>query len=411
MLLKVASASLISRKLTVTLTTLAIAVSVFVMLGVEHIRSEARQSFSKTVSGVDLIIGARTGPVNLLLYSVFHIGSASNNISWHSYQTLAKHPLVSWHIPLSLGDSHKGYRVLGTSKNYFKYFKYGQKQSLTFAQGQAFDHDFDAVIGAEIADKLGYQLNDEIKISHGVAAISFHHHDNKPFKITGILKATGTPVDQTVHVNLQAIENIHQDTPDTDSSHHDSHDHANDIKVTPDFITAFMVGLKSKAATFVVQQQVNNFSDEALLAIIPGVALTELWQMMNTVEKTLALISALVVIASLLGMITLLLASMKERMHEIAVLRAIGAHASFIFLLIELEALLITSLGILLGIILLNGTLLASQSWISSHYGLFIDANIFDTTLLTYSAGILMVAAFLALAPALLAYRHSRQIT
>ncbi|MCW8853654.1 MAG: ABC transporter permease [Gammaproteobacteria bacterium] len=404
MLFKVALASLLNRKLTALLTTLTIAVSVFVLLGVEHIRVEARQSFSKTVSGVDLIVGARTGQINLLLYSVFHIGSATNNVAWSSYQKLVQHPQVAWHVPVSLGDSHKGYRVMGTSDDYFKYFKYAKKQSLEFAKGQVFDDVYDAVIGAEVANKLGYQLNDDIEVSHGVAKISFKKHDDHPFKVVGILKPTGTPVDQSIMVNLKAIEVIHQEKTHAQDQHAD---HEDEDRLVPKFISAFMLGLKSRAATFIVQRDINNFSDEALLAIIPGVALSELWQMMGVLEKILALIAMLVLVASLLGMITMLLASMKERSREIAVLRAIGAHASFIFLMVELEALLMTLTGVVLGSVLLTVTLLLSQGWISSEYGLFIDVNLFSETALYYFSGILIMAGLLALIPALMAYRSS----
>ena len=404
MLFKVALASLLNRKLTALLTTLTIAVSVFVLLGVEHIRVEARQSFSKTVSGVDLIVGARTGQINLLLYSIFHMGSATNNVSWSSYQKLAQHPQVAWHVPVSLGDSHKGYRVVGTSDDYFKYFKYGKKQSLAFAKGQAFDDVYDAVMGAEVANKLGYQLNDDIEVSHGVAEISFKKHDDHPFKVVGILKPTGTPVDRSIMVNLKAIEVIHQDKTHAQDHHAD---HEDEDELVPKFISAFMLGLKSRVATFIVQRDINNFSDEALLAIIPGVALSELWQMMGMLEKILALIAMLVLVASLLGMITMLLASMKERSREIAVLRAIGAHASFIFLMVELEALLMTFTGVVLGSVVLSISLLLSQGWISSEYGLFIDVNLFSATSLYYFSGILIIAGLLALLPALMAYRSS----
>ncbi|MDH5766373.1 MAG: ABC transporter permease [Gammaproteobacteria bacterium] len=403
MILKVALASLLNRKLTVLLTTLTIAVSVFVLLGVEHIRLEARQSFTKTVSGVDLIVGPRTGQINLLLYSVFRIGSPSNNISWQSYQAIASHPHVAWHIPVILGDSHKGYRVTGTTEAYFEKFKYGKKQSLQFAAGNRFQDVYQAVIGADLAKQLGYGLNDEIELSHGVAEISFKKHDDHPFKITGILQATGTPVDQAILVNLESIEAIHQEET---ISRHDEHDHDHD-EVMPEKITAFMLGLKSRATTFIVQRVVNDFAAEPLLAIIPGVALSELWQMMSMLEKILTLIALLVLLASLLGMVTMLLSSMFQRSREIAVLRAIGAHASFIFLLVEIEALLMTLMGVVIGSVLLVLSLLFSQDWISTQYGLFIDINIFNETALMYFAAIFVISSVLALLPGVVAYRYS----
>ena len=114
MLIKLALKSLHDRKDSIVLSIIAMTVSVFVLLGVEHIRHQTKESFANTVSGVDIIVGARTSSLNLLLYSVFKIGSASNNISWQSFEKVASNPQVKWAVPISLGDSHKGFRVLGT---------------------------------------------------------------------------------------------------------------------------------------------------------------------------------------------------------------------------------------------------------------------------------------------------------
>ena len=157
-LLRLTLRSLWNRRASLLLTLLAIALSVSLLLGVEYIRKEAKSSFLSTISGTDLVVGARSGPVQLLLYSVFRIGNATNNIGWQSYQDIAANPLVAWTIPISLGDSHQGFRVLGTNQDYFRHYQYGNKQSLQFAQGQAFSAVFEAVLGAEVAHKLGYKL-------------------------------------------------------------------------------------------------------------------------------------------------------------------------------------------------------------------------------------------------------------
>ena len=147
MFLKLALKSLLNRKGSVVLTIMAMTVSVFVLLAVEHVRSQARENFAKTVSGVDLIVGARTGSLNLLLYSVFHIGSPTNNISWDAFEEIASNPQVKWAVPITLGDSHKGYRVMGTTKDYFEFFSYGNRHNLKFAQGGEFNQVFDVVLG------------------------------------------------------------------------------------------------------------------------------------------------------------------------------------------------------------------------------------------------------------------------
>ena len=206
--------SLLNRKGTALVTVFAIAVSVALLIGVERIRGEARTSFANTISGTDLIVGARSGPINLLLYSVFRIGNATNNISWESYERWASNPQVSWTIPLSLGDSHRGFRVLGTTGAYFEHYRFARDRGLSFAAGGPFESELDAVVGADVARELGYAVGDEIVVSHGIGATSFVHHDDKPFTVTGILAKTGTPVDRTVHVSLAGIDAMHEGWPD-----------------------------------------------------------------------------------------------------------------------------------------------------------------------------------------------------
>ena len=210
-ILRLALQSLRNRALTAFLTVLAIAFSVMLVLGVERVRTGARQSFADTISGTDLIVGARSGSIQLLLYSVFRIGNSTNNITWATYTDIAKRPEVAWIVPISLGDSHRGFRVLGTTPEYFERYKYRHGQPLKFTAGKPFSDLFDAVLGADVASALGYHVGDPIIVAHGLGTVSFVEHDDKPFKVSGILAKTGTPVDRTVHVSLEAIEAIHVD--------------------------------------------------------------------------------------------------------------------------------------------------------------------------------------------------------
>lgn len=395
MLLELAWRSLWNRRGSVLLTLLSITLSVFTVIGVEHIRSQARESFSRTISGVDLVVGARTSQLNLLLYSVFRIGNASNGVSWPTYAALAADKRVAWSIPLSLGDSHRGYRVLGTTSAYFTHFRYGAQTPLELREGQVFGEDDEVVLGATVAARLGYHLGDELVLAHGLGEVSFSNHDDAPFTVTGILAATGTPVDQTLHISLHSMETIHASLQNA-TAH-----------TEPESITAFLVGLKSRAAVFGLQREINDLAAEPLTAILPGVALAELWSTMAAAEAVLSAISALVLLASLLGMATLLLSSMKERTREIALYRAVGAHASTILLLIELECLLITCMGMAAGFLLVWAGLLAGQDWLSEHYGLVINTFPLNGTIATYLAVILVGAVVLAGIPAVTAYRSS----
>lgn len=409
MLAKIAWRSLRSRQFTALLTLLSVAISTFVLLGVEHIRFEAKESFSKTVSGVDLIVGARTGQLNLLLYSVFRIGNPTNNISWHSYRQFADDPKVAWTIPISLGDSHRGFRVVGTTCDFFERFRYGENAQLDFSEGRAFAKVFDVVLGANIAKKLNYRLHDNIALAHGLGQVSFSMHDDRPFTVTGILRPTGTPVDQALYVSLQGMEAIHLNwrdgvkipgRPITD-------DDIGKRDLTPKNITAFMVGLQSKMATFQVQRQINQHAKEPLLAILPGVTLMELWEMMRAMENTLQLISYLVLFSALLGLSTMLLSSIRERQREIAVMRAIGASSLFIFLIIQIEALLIVSAAIILAVFLLTVGIHFSKTYLAENFGIFINYLAINDPIITLLAIIVVSTFLLGLIPALSAYRMS----
>ncbi|MAW34204.1 MAG: peptide ABC transporter permease [Proteobacteria bacterium] len=410
MFIKLALQSLINRKGSVVMTILAMTVSIFVLLGVEHVRHQAKESFTNTVSGTDLIVGARTGSVNLLLYSVFRVGTPTNNITWDSFQRISSSRNVEWAIPISLGDSHKGYRVIGTNHDYFKYFSYGNKRSLTFLEGKPFEKMLDVVLGFDVATKLGYKLGDKIVVAHGVSKTSFSLHDDRPFTVVGILEPTGTPVDQSLHVSLQGIEAIHIDWKQGVKIRGSTLTIEQIEKMTlePKTITAFMVGLKSRIATFRVQRAINNYNKEPLMAILPGVALSELWQMMGILENTLRLVSALVLVAALLGLSAMLLASIRERQQEIRLLRVVGAPPFFLFLLIELEAILISLTSIFLGAIMLYFCLELVRDLLISHFGLHITSNIFSNSSPIFLIFVIFATLLAAAVPSFTAYKSGK---
>ena len=370
--------SLLNRRFTALLTLLSIAFSVTLLIGVERLRGEVREGFTNTVSGTDLIVGARGGQINLLLYAVFRIGNATNNISWESYQAITNLPKVAWTIPLSLGDSHRGFRVLGTTPAYFEHYRYARDRGLTLAQGEPFADLYDAVLGSEVARTLGYRLGDPIVIAHGTGDVSFARHADKPFRVAGILAPTGTPVDRTVHVSLTAIEAIHVGwesgaaAPGRSPDAEQTRALAATGALTPKAITAVLVGLKSRIATFQVQRAVNDYPEEPLLAILPGVALADLWSLIGIGERALLAVSAAVVVVGLFGMLTALLTSLNERRREMAILRSVGARPAHVLALILGEAVFLTLIGALLGVALLYGVLLLGGPLITDRLGLVI---------------------------------------
>ncbi len=401
--------SIFNRKTTALLTIFSIAISVMLLLGVERIKDKAKTSFANTISSTDLIVGARSGSIQLLLYSVFRIGNATNNVTWKSYRDIATQSNVSWTVPLSLGDSHRGFRVLGTNNDYFKYYRYGDKRSLTFLSGVPFDDLFDTVIGSDVAASLDYKLGDPIVVAHGLGQEGFSKHDDKPFRIAGILHKTGTPVDRTVHISLRAIEAIHIDWKSGARipGKTISADEVRKKELRPRAITAFLIGLKSRLATFSMQRSINKYREEPLLAILPGAALQELWSLMGTAETALSLISVFVVVSGLLGMLTMLLASLKERRREMAILRSVGARPAHIFGLFLFESTILTAIGILTGLVLLFAMLIISQPIINSQFGVFISLSMLTMREVTIISLIILAGTIIGTVPAYQAYRQS----
>jgi putative ABC transport system permease protein len=467
-LIKVAYASLRYRIGGVGLTIASVTLSVFVLLSVEHIRQEARNGFASTVSGVDLIVGARTGEINLLLLSIFRVGNATANVSWGAVEEISEQKSISWVVPISLGDSHRTFRVVGTTAEFFSRYKYAQKKPLSFSQGGEFDALQDVVLGARAAVKLSYVLGDSLVLSHGVADTSFLHHEDLPFSVSGILERTGTPVDNAIFVSLNAIEAMHSEDRESENRQrlhegHESHaaheesevhegheghesdpmhkgeeshwaheeggahevhdaqegdsDHPNHKGEESDnyhdhraigSVTAILVGLDSPISTLVVQRWINEYSEEALLGILPGVALTQLWALLGNIEAVLLGISILVFVSSLLGLNAMLLASMRERRREIEILRSIGAPSLFIWGLLIIESLLIITIGVVLAIFGLLLAISLANDVLANELGISLSAQILNTSNLSAIGLIYLTGLAMTLVPAWRAYSVSR---
>ena len=382
--------SLWNRRGTAALTVFAIAVSVALLLGVQMLRSSAKEAFAGTISGTDLVVGPRTGPVNLLLYSVFHIGEPAANVSWATYRLVAGHRDVAWTVPLVLGDSHRGFRVVGTDAGFYSHYRYAGGQPLRTADGTWWKAAHEAVLGHEVARTLGYRTGDRIVVAHGLGAGSFVQHEESPVRVSGILGPTGTPVDRAVFVDLATLEALHGPAGAVGE---------------PDAITAFLVGMKSRDTTLVMQRALNEYRGEALQAVIPGVALAELWRVVGIADRALLAVAACVALAGLLGLLAAILTSLNERRREMAILRSVGARPRHIFGLLMLEAGMLAAAGALAGIGLAYGLLLLVRPWAAARYGLDLPLQGLGRAELGFLAAVIVAALALSVYPAWRAYR------
>lgn len=466
-----AAKSLRNRLLTSTLTLLSIAFSVALLVGVENVRVGVRESFSNTIRGTDLIVGARGGTLQILLYSVFGMGSPTMNVSHETYERWAAHPAVNWTIPYSLGDSHRGYRVVGTTESFYEHYRYRRDGRVTFAAGRAPETAGEVAIGSEVAARLGYAVGDPVVLTHGLRGGGIMDHDDRPFTVVGVLDRTSTPIDRSLYVTLDAIERIHEGweqgvppsianaaggappampgatppampgavpppmpgatpppmpgaapmvmpgaTPpampgasappaaaaDGDHAHAEAGAAGEETQ-----ITAFFVGTKNRFEALRLQREMNTDLVEPVTAVIPGVALAELWRTVGYAEDGLRVISIFVVIVGLIGMLLALYSSLEARRREMAILRAIGAGPRKIVALLVLESGFLATLGAVLGIGLVYALLALAQGPVERAFGLYLPIRPLGTVELAY-VGLVMVAGFvLGIVPAWRAYRNS----
>jgi len=411
-LLPLAWRSLGSRRFVALLTVACIGLGSAMLIVVEQIRSEARDTFTRSISGVDLIVGPRAGSVELLMGVVFRTGTPGRGMSFESYRQIAALPGVTWALPVSFGDSHHGYPVMGTNADYFKHYRYGRSQPLAFAAGRPFSDVFDAVVGAEVAEHHGYQLNQQIALEHGLEAAmdEAHSHQDKPFRVVGILQRTGTAVDRTVHVSLAGIEAMHVDwvggrPPDAFDKL--SADEARVVAKEPERISAMLMALDQRATALLMQSRLGAWPLEPLSAVMPGLALLELWEIVGVAENVLRGMSWCVIAVVLVGMLTVLWSGLEERRHEMAVLRAVGARPRHVLLLITGEAFLLTLGGVVVGIVFAALALSAIDNTLVQHYGLSLSAAFSWSTIAPLFSGILVAGLLAGLLPAVRCYRRS----
>lgn len=400
--------SALNRRLTLGLTLFAIMLAVALLLSIERLRADVRASFVQAVSGTDLIVGARASPIELVLYAVFRLSSATQEIRWESAQAIASHPAVAWTLPLALGDSHRGFPVLGVPATYFQVFRYGDRKPLVFAAGRPYTAVFEAVLGAEVAERLNYRVGERITLSHGGGEFAPEHAD-KPFTVVGVLARTGTPVDRTVHVSLEAIEAIHLDWQGGApiSGFQIPPELVHKFDLTPKTVTAVLVGLKSRAQVFAMQRWVQDYRAETLMAVLPGVALDQLWDMLAIAERALIAVSGLVAAVSLAGLVAVILAGLNERRRELAILRSVGAGPRRVLILLLLEGMGLTATACVLGLLMSFALLLALSPWLAAHYGIHLTLTWPQAAQWVWLGAVFAVGSLASLIPAWRAYRLS----
>ncbi len=373
-LIGLAARSAWARRVPLALVVLAVALSTVLLLATERLRHDVRRSFSQALSGTDLIVGARGSPTQILLHSVFHLGQPTQGVSLKRIEALATMPQVAWVVPIALGDSFRGFPVVASDERFLRHVRVGERQPLRIIQGRAHGAGAEAVIGAQVANRLGLRVGDPITLSHGSGPLAEASHEDRPFTITGVLAPSGSPIDRSVLISLEAMHALHAGwvggvRPGRGTAA------MPDPSARPPIVSAALVGLHARSAVFSVQRQLQADRDEPLTAVLPGVTLDELWQTLALGEAALRLTGALVALASLAGLVSVILAGLEARRRELAILRSVGASPRALIALLVAEGTLASLAGIILGLVVGAALIMVAAQPLQTHFGILIGSD------------------------------------
>ncbi len=409
MIIKMALKSLKNRWATSVLSVVSIALGVALFLGIERVRLGVRESFSSSISQTDLIVGARGGSLPLVLYTVFRIGNATNNISYSSFLNFKNHPAVEWVIPYSLGDSHRGFRVVATDASFYEHYRFRGNSKIEFAEGASPQGIWDLVLGSQVAQTLGYSVGSSVVLAHGISEeASIFEHDDKPFKVVGILKPTSTPIDRSLYIGLEGMEAIHSDWQDgAPPAKAKAQKISNAKKFEIHQLTSFLLRAKTRIDSLRLQREILDYPKEPLMAIIPGVAMAELWSGIGYAETALQIVSSFVILVGILGLLTNLLTSLDQRRREMAILRVLGLGRRRMLGLMMVETFILTVAGIAVGIFVSYASLWGAQNWIQESFGFFLPVGPLAKNEIWYLLGLVTLGTVVSGIPAWRAYRGS----
>lgn len=348
-LLRLAWKNLLADKLSSLLSLILFALGVGLISLILLLNYQVEDKFEKNLAGIDLVLGAKGSPLQIILCNIFHIDFPTGNIPLKQAQGITRHPLVERAIDLSLGDSYKGYRIVGTIHDYVNLYE-GK-----VAEGKLWEGTYETTIGATVAKNLGVKIGDTFHSSHGFAE-GMEHDDMGSFKIVGILEPNGTVLDQLVLTGKESVWAMH-----------DSHDvDADSISIDDREITSMLLFFKSRMGNVQLPRMINENTD--MQAASPAFEMARLYNMMGQGETLLRLLAIIIIIVSALSIFISLFKSLRSRKYELALMRVSGASPGWIFMLIILEGLIIAFLGYVIGMLFSHLGMQMLSGYLSEEY-------------------------------------------
>lgn len=386
-------AAFIARKpLTWAFHVITLGLGVGVVIAVVLLSQALDQRFSRDLNNVNLVVGAKGSPLQLIMSAVFQIDIPTGNIPLSVAEQIAASPLVAQSATISMGDAISGKRIIGTTQSY------GALYGATIARGRWFSAPMEVVLGAEAATALKADVNSSLIGQHGLTA-GGEAHAEFPYRVVGVLAPTGAVIDRVVLTPTESVWRLH----DHEAMERAAAADAAPADAPPREVTALLVKYKSAMGALMLPRQIKAMPD--IQAAIPAIEMARLNVMFGAGAGVLRGFGFALLVLSALGFFVALFAAVQQRAREFALLRALGAHRSLLLSLIALESLVLGLIGGLLGVIVGRFAAAVTASAAAGNGGPALEIapiGVVDLTALAAAAGLSLIAA---LAPSVMAYK------
>lgn len=399
--------NILNKPLTLVLNLVLFSLGVGLISLLLLVNVQLEDKFEKNFAGIDLVIGAKGSPLQLILSSLYHLDAPTGNMPISESKAFLnpKHPIFKKAIPLSLGDSHKGYRIVGTNASFVDLYE------AKLSEGKMMEETMEVVVGATVAENLKIKTGDQFQSSHGlIEDENLIHEDAKPFIVSGILGKTGSVIDQLIVTKTQSVWAVHEDhdhegeTEEEHAAHADhDHEHAAEEKPLTEYedqsITSLLVQFKGR--NIQALNMARNINENTnFQAATPAIEINRLYTLLGVGEEALKALAMLIIFVSGLSIFISLFSSLRERKYELAVMRTLGARPGFLFQLIVFEGIVITVLGFLCGIALSHGSMVLLADFLEKSYRYDFSAALFLKEEIYLFGGSLIIGIIAAIIPA-----------
>lgn len=382
MLLKIVWKNIAAKKLNSFLCILLMMFGIAIISLIMVLGKQIEEKFTKNITGIDMVVGAKGSPLQLILSGIYQIDSPTGNVPLEDVQKLTSNPLVKEMIPLSMGDNHKGYRIVGTNSKYLKNF------NAVFAEGKTFSGDFEAVIGSNTAANTGLKPGDTFSGSHGLESDG-DVHDHKKYKVVGVLQQNNSVIDNLVITNLGSVWAIHE--------------HGEEDTLAKKEITCALIKFRSPLGLMTLPRNINQ--NTVMQAALPAIEINRLFELMGVGFDTLKILAVVIMVISGISVFVTLYNSLKERKYEMALMLSMGAQRFKLFMMLLLEGIFLSLTGFLLGIIVSRIGVLILSGQLNKNYHYSLNQLSLQSEEIFLLIGALIVGIFAAGIPSLGVYR------